>query len=61
LQQEGEDDETLPKPPSNFPLICYLMLERNRIANALLVTKDLQSKEGQAVLQDLCSLCIDDN
>lgn len=61
LHQEGEDDETLPKPASKFPLIRHLMPERNRIANALLVTKDLQSKEGQAVLQDLCSLCIDDN
>ncbi|KFY03223.1 hypothetical protein O988_01625 [Pseudogymnoascus sp. VKM F-3808] len=46
LQQEGEDDETLPKPASKFPLIRHLMLERNCIANALLVTKDLQSKEG---------------
>ncbi|KFY67373.1 hypothetical protein V496_01564, partial [Pseudogymnoascus sp. VKM F-4515 (FW-2607)] len=61
LQQEGEDDETLLTPASKFPLIRHLMPERNRIANALLVTKDLQSKEGQAVLQDLCSLCIDDN
>jgi hypothetical protein len=37
------------------------MLERNRITNALLVTKDLQSKEGQAVLRDVYSLCNDDN
>ncbi|KFY08696.1 hypothetical protein V492_05999 [Pseudogymnoascus sp. VKM F-4246] len=60
-EKKGEDDETLPKPASKFPLIRHLMPERNRIANALLVTKDLQSEEGQAVLQDLCSLCIDDN
>ncbi|KFY27952.1 hypothetical protein V491_00691 [Pseudogymnoascus sp. VKM F-3775] len=37
------------------------MPERDRIANTLFVTKDLQSKEGQAVLRDIYSLCIDDN
>lgn len=62
LQEEGEhDDETLPEPTSTFPLIRHLMPERNRIADALLVTKDLQSKEGQAVLRDVYSLCNDDN
>ena len=43
-----------------FPLISHLMPERNRIANALLVAKDLQSNEGQAVLRDLYSLCNDE-
>ncbi|KFZ01777.1 hypothetical protein V500_00623 [Pseudogymnoascus sp. VKM F-4518 (FW-2643)] len=62
LQEEGEhDDESLPEPTSTFPLIRHLMPERNRIATALLFTEDLQSKEGQAVLRDVYSLCIDDN
>lgn len=60
LQQE-EDDETLTEQTSTFPLIRHLMPERDRIANTLFVTKDLQSKEGQAVLQDVYSLCNDDN
>lgn len=58
LQQE-EDDKT--KQTSTFPLIRHLILERNCIANTLFVTKGLQSKEGQAVLQDVYSLYNDDN
>ena len=60
-QLEQEDDETLPKPRGRFPLIRHLMPERDRIANTLFVTKGLQSKAGQAVLQDVYSLCNDDN
>jgi hypothetical protein len=60
LQQE-EDDETLTEQASTFPLIRHLMPERDRIANTLFVTKDLQSKEGQAVLRDVYGLCNDDN
>jgi hypothetical protein len=60
LQQE-EDDEILTEQTSTFPLIRHLIPERNRIGNTLFVTKDLQSKEAQAVLQDIYSLCIDDN
>ena len=58
LQQE-EDNET--EQTSTFPLIRHLMPERNCIANTLFVTKGLQSKEGQAVLQDVYSLCNDNN
>ena len=61
LQEEDDDDETLTELTSTFPLIRHLMPERDRIANTLFVTKDLQSKEGQAVLRDIYSLCNDDN
>ncbi|KFZ00912.1 hypothetical protein V500_00933 [Pseudogymnoascus sp. VKM F-4518 (FW-2643)] len=60
LQQE-EDDETLTKPTSTFPLIRHLMPERDRIANTLFVTKGPQSKEGRAVLRDVYSLCNNDD
>ncbi|KFY77759.1 hypothetical protein V499_02929 [Pseudogymnoascus sp. VKM F-103] len=60
-QLEQEDDETLPKLRGTFPLTHHLMLERDRIANTLFVAKGLQSKAGQAVLQDVYSLCSNDN
>ena len=61
MQEEKEEEETPTELTSTFPLIRHLMPERNCIANKLFVTKDLQSKEGQAVLQDIYSLCINDN
>lgn len=44
LQYAGQAQFT-----ATFPLIRYLMPERDRIENALFVTIDLQSKEGHAV------------
>jgi len=42
-------------------MIRHLMPARDRIANAMLLTQELRSEEGQATLRDIYSLCIDDN
>lgn len=49
------------KPLSLFPMVQKLLPTRDRLATALFKSKDMQSQEGQKVLQDLVSLCCDDS
>jgi len=63
LQPDDENEKSLapPQPTNAFHMIRHLMPARDRIANAMLLTQELRSEEGQATLRDIYSLCIDDN